>query len=199
MSSESIIRLRISLNDTDPAIWRLVEVPTEMTLKDLHVVIQAAMGWDNAHLYEFQVGRDRIAGPGMSDSGFGGARPLGADQVRLADLAGRGVKRFVYIYDMGDNWEHEIEIERSLPAEAATAYPRLVDAAGRCPPEDVGGVPGFYAFLEAIGDPNHPEHNDLRDWYGDTFDPNDVGVDRIRKQLGRIAARRSRAAARRRR
>ena len=88
MSAESIVRLRIGLQDTDPEIWRLVEVPAKITLKDLHVVIQAAMGWENAHLFEFHVGRERIVGPGMGDDvGFGGKRPTSAARVELADLA----------------------------------------------------------------------------------------------------------------
>ena len=197
MSPESIIHLRINLEDTDPEIWRLVEVPAGITLKDLHAVIQAAMGWDNAHLFEFHVGRERIAGPGMGDTGFGGKRPLGAGRVALADLVAGGIKRFAYVYDMGDGWEHLIKIQKILAADPAAACPRLVDGAGRCPPEDVGGVPGFYAFLEAITDPGHPDHVDQRDWYGDAFDPADMDRARIDKRLAAIAARRKRALAKR--
>lgn len=197
MSPEPIARIRISLKDSDPKIWRLVAVPAGMTLKELHAVIQAAMGWNNAHLFEFQVGRERIAGPGMGGLGFGGSRSLSAGRVRLADLAAHGVKRFTYVYDMGDSWEHAIKIETILPADPTTAYPRLIDGALRCPPEDVGGVPGFYAFLEAITDPRHPDHDDHGDWYGRTFDPNDIDADRIHKALARIAARRKRALAKR--
>jgi hypothetical protein len=197
MSAESIVRLRISLTDTDPEIWRLVEVPAEITLKDLHMVIQAAMGWENAHLFEFHVGRERIVAPGMGDVGFSGNSPPSAARVALADLAADGVKRFAYVYDMGDSWEHVIKIQKILPADPVASYPRLIDGAGRCPPEDVGGVPGFYAFLEAIGDPDHPDHEDQRDWYGDTFDPAHMDRPRIDKQLAAIAAHRKRALAKR--
>lgn len=197
MSSESIARLRIGLQDTDPEIWRLIEAPAEIALKDLHAVIQAAMGWENAHLFEFHVGRERIVGPGLGDTGFGGTRPPSAARVALADLAANRVKRFAYVYDMGDSWEHVIKIQKILPADAAASYPRLLDGAGRCPPEDVGGVPGFYAFLEAIGDPDHPDHEDQRGWYGDAFDPADMDRKRIDKQLAAIAARRKRALAKR--
>ena len=197
MSSESIARLRIGLQDTDPEIWRLIEAPAEIALKDLHAVIQAAMGWENAHLFEFHVGRERIVGPGLGDTGFGGTRPPSAARVALADLAANRVKRFAYVYDMGDSREHVIKIQKILPADAAASYPRLLDGAGRCPPEDVGGVPGFYAFLEAIGDPDHPDHEDQRGWYGDAFDPADMDRKRIDKQLAAIAARRKRALAKR--
>ena len=193
--SDDIVRLKITLADTEPPIWRRVEVPAGMTLKDLHGVIQAAMGWDDDHLYQFHVGRETIAGPGMGDGGFGMRRAVGAGRVRLDELAGRGIKRFVYEYDMGDSWEHRIQIEKLLPADPAARYPRLVDGAMQCPPEDVGGVPGFYEFLEAIADPEHPDHEDRLDWYGGTFDPAELDHDRIDKALARIASRRKRAPA----
>jgi hypothetical protein len=194
MSSEQIARLRISLKHTEPEIWRRIEVPAGMTLKELHTVIQSAMGWEDAHLFEFQVGRERVAGPGL---GFGDSRSLSAGRVRLADLAAHGVKRFIYVYDMGDGWEHAIKIEKLLPADPTKPYPRLIDCALRCPPEDVGGVPGFYAFLEAINDRKHPDHEHWIDWYGGAFDPKAIDLDSIQKHLSRIAARHKRAAAKR--
>jgi hypothetical protein len=75
-------------------------------------------------------------------------------------------------------------------------YPRFVDGAMRCPPEDVGGIPGFCAFLEAMADPNHPEHEDRLDWHGGPFDPADLDAKRIDKALARLAARRKGAAKR---
>lgn len=195
--SDAVVRLKITLADTEPPIWRRVEVPYEMTLKDLHGVIQAAMGWDNAHLYQFHVGRETIAGPGMGGEGFGIPRAISAGRVRLDELATRGIKRFAYEYDMGDSWEHRIQIEKLLPADPAASYPRLVDGAMQCPPEDIGGVPGFYEFLEAITDPEHPDHEDRLDWYGGTFDPAGFDRERIDKALARIAARHQRAATKR--
>ncbi len=157
--SDTVLRLKIVLVDTEPPIWRRVEVAAEMTLKDLHAVIQAAMGWENFHLYQFHVGRETIDGPGMS-GGWGESRSIGAGRVRLDDLTERGVKRFTYVYDMGDSWEHRIQIEKALPADPAASYPQLLDGALCCPPEDIGGVPGFYEFLEAMSDPKHPDHED---------------------------------------
>jgi len=193
--SDAIVRLKITLADTEPPIWRRVEVPAEMTLKDLHSVIQAAMGWDNAHLYQFHVGRETIAGPGMGGEGFGMPRATGAGRVRLVDLAARGIKRLAYEYDMGDSWEHRLQMEKLLPADPAASYPRFIDGAMHCPPEDVGGIPGFYEFLDAVADPKHPDHEDRRDWYGRTFQPTDLDAEPIRKALARIANRRKRASA----
>ena len=75
------------------------------------------------------------------------------------------------------------------PAEGGAAYPRLIEAQGRCPPEDIGGWPGFDNFLAAMEDPGHPEHAELREWCGGTFDPSDADEPAIRKRLGKIATR----------
>jgi hypothetical protein len=195
--SDAIVRLKIVLADTEPPIWRRVEVPVALTLKDLHAVIQAAMGWQDYHLYQFHVGRQAIAGPGMGGEGFGVPRTIGAGRIRLDELAANGIKRFVYVYDMGDGWEHRLQIEKLLAADPAASYPRLVDGALRCPPEDVGGIPGFYEFLEAIANPGHPDHDDRIEWYGGPFDPAEMDTARINKDLARIAIRRKRAAAKR--
>ena len=91
----------------------------------------------------------------------------------------------------------EGSIAGTLSADPAAMYPRLIAGALRCPPEDCGGIPGFYAFLDAVSDPKHPDHDDRMDWYGDTFDPDSFDAARINKDLGRIALRRKRAAAKR--
>jgi len=195
--SETIARLRIVLRYTDPPIWRRVEVPAECTLADLHTVIQAAMRWTNSHLYLYEVGRQSIGGPGLGEPGVDSTRAPSARRVRVADLAENGVKRFRYVYDMGDSWEHDIRIEKVFPSESPADYPRLVDGAMRAPPDDCGGVPGFYGFLEAIGDPAHPEHVHWEEWYGGAFDAEDVEADEIQRDLARIAARRKHAARKR--
>ncbi|GAB4363539.1 MAG: plasmid pRiA4b ORF-3 family protein [Kiloniellaceae bacterium] len=171
--ADSVIRLKVDLDDTDPPIWRRIEVPAATTLKDLHRIIQAAMGWEDAHLFAFEIGRQKAP-----------------SRVQLAELAALRIKRIGYLYDMGDNWQHTLRLEKTLAADPAVSCPRLLEGAGRCPPEDCGGIPGFYAFLEAIADPQHPDHDDCLDWYGGPFDPADMDVAQINQQLARIAARR---------
>jgi Plasmid pRiA4b ORF-3-like protein len=94
-----------------------------------------------------------------------------------------GVKRLSYLYDYGDGWEHTIRIERIGEALPGEFYPRLLDAKGRCPPEDIGGPPGYAEFLEAIADRNHPRHAELKEWYDADFDPNAVDATAIQRQL----------------
>jgi hypothetical protein len=190
-----VVRLKITLRDTDPAIWRRVEVACSITLKDLHAITQAAMGWENYHLYQFRVGRQTINGPGFDELGSFAPRSITAARVSLNDLINSKIKRFHYLYDMGDSWEHELRIEKVLPADPATPYPHFIDGAGRCPPEDVGGLPGFYNFLEAIEDLNHPDHQELADWYGGPFDPNAMDEANIKKRFARLARQKNRKAA----
>lgn len=190
-----VARLKITLADIEPPIWRRVEVVASTTLKDLHAVIQAAMGWENYHLYQFHVGRQTINGPGFDDVGFSGRPNVTAGRVRLDELIDAKVKRFAYLYDMGDSWEHELRIEKVLAADPAVKYPRFVDGDGACPPEDIGGVPGFYNFLDAIDDPEHADHEELTDWYGGPYDPGDIREADIKKRLARCAPRKKRKAA----
>jgi hypothetical protein len=126
------------------------------------------MGWSNSHLYEIRA-RDVRWGDPDPDGGDG---PLDARKVRLVDvIEDVGVKTLRYLYDFGDGWDHTIKIERVTDAVPGAAYPRLVEAAGRCPPEDVGGPWGYAGFLEAITNPKHERHLELMDWVGTTSIP----------------------------
>jgi Plasmid pRiA4b ORF-3-like protein len=105
-AADSIVHLKIVLDHTEPPIWRAVELPATTGLKELHRIIQSAMGWDDEHLYSFQVGRQKIGG-----------------RVQLGELAASGIKRFGYLYDMGDSWQHTLRIEKTLAADPKQSYP----------------------------------------------------------------------------
>lgn len=175
------VRLRITLKRSKPAIWREVLVPSSMIVQTLHQTIQAAMGWWDAHLFEFDTGDDRIGEPNPD-----------WDDARVA--AARGV-RFTYLYDFGDHWVHVIEVKRELPLLPGEEVPILLAGERRCPPEDVGSLSGFEKFLEAMAAPNHPEHEAMTTWYGGPFDPADIDENRISSRLAAIAKRRQRARA----
>jgi hypothetical protein len=113
-----------------------------------------------------------------------------AKTVQLSTLLKRGHERFLYIYDFGDNWRHDILVEDCRDGEADINYPALVDGARRCPPEDVGGTSGFEVFLEAMAEQDHPEHGRLKAWYGKPFNPHDINERKVRLVLEGIAARR---------
>ncbi len=134
-------RLRIDLLEIDPAVWRIVDVPSTITLRSLHDVIQAVMPFEDRHLYEFRVGEHRY---GVPDPEFGADLTIrDAKCIRLARFIGEGLTNFGYIYDFGDHWEHAVRVEGARNAEPSVPSPILVDAGYRAPPEDVGGAPGF--------------------------------------------------------
>lgn len=173
---DTIATLRIDLLDSDPPIWREVEVPTSMTFRQLHAVIQAAMGWEDYHLWEFAIARERI----------GASR---AAKLTLRELLGPRKTKFGYTYDFGDCWEHQLTLTCVRAAEAGVGYPRYVAGDRAAPPEDCGGIPGFYAKLEALADPNHPDHEEVREWFGH-YDPEAFDDSPIKYRIGRIAVRR---------
>jgi hypothetical protein len=178
-------RLRITLLDLDPAPWRVIEVPLSMTLKGLHDTIQAAFLWFNCHLWEFDVAGRRYGLP--LDDGLGLERVYNANTARLTKLRDSGISEFKYTYDMGDNWEHQIEVIELFDMPTGARLPTFIDGKWRTPPEDVGGAPGFQMFLEAMADPNHEEHENLIDWYGQPFDPNDIEPEIVKIQMDRLA------------
>ncbi|MGH7069136.1 MAG: plasmid pRiA4b ORF-3 family protein [Acetobacteraceae bacterium] len=184
MTATGIADLRIRLDDVAPAVTRRIEVPLTIRLDRLHLVLQAAMGWSNSHLYEIRAGD---VGWGRPDAEFGDG-PQDASKARLIDvLEDVGARSLTYLYDFGDGWEHSIRIGRITEAVPGIAYPRLVAAAGRCPPEDVGGPPGYREFLDAIADPDHPDHADQRDWIGGGFDPASVDADALGRAVESLA------------
>ena len=139
---EQVARIRIELRELEPMIWRRVDVPLSSTLEALHHVIQAAFRWQNYHLYEFYVG-ERVYGVPLDGDAFDGLKIHKASAIRLKTVVERGVERFLYVYDFGDDWRHDVIVEEVRDGAGDAEYPAFVDGARRCPPEDVGGPPGF--------------------------------------------------------
>jgi hypothetical protein len=181
----AIARLKITLDDVVPQVMRRIEVPLAIRLDRLHLTLQAAMGWTNSHLYEI---RARDIGWGLPDPDFGGG-PLDARKARLADvIEDTGIKTLRYVYDFGDNWEHTIKIERIQPGRKGMYYPCLLAASGRCPPEDVGGYPGYAEMLAAKADPAHEQRAEFEQWIDlDGYDPNFVDMAAIDRALVALA------------
>lgn len=197
MSTPAIVRLKVTLDDVKPTVMRRLEVPLTLRLDRLHLVLQTALGWTNSHLWEIRA-RDVGWGPAQEDWGMGDG-PLKAAKASLLDLLeDTGAKTFKYLYDFGDGWEHTVKVERVGDPAPGVAYPRLLDAQGRCPPEDVGGPWGYAEFLEAIADPAHERHAELTEWHGPTFAPDQIERDVIESELAKLARRWTRKPATRR-
>ena len=179
--SERVARLRIELQELEPKIWRRIDMPLSTTLEALHDAIQMTMGWTFSHLWEFAIDGRCYGDPSFRE--FGDEPPIyKAKGLRLGVVISRGVDRFVYTYDYGDNWRHDVIVEEVRDGDPDREYPAFVDGARRCPPEDVGGPDGFMDFLEAVLDPAHEQHRDMVRWYSGPFDP--IGFDEERARFG---------------
>ncbi len=180
-----VARLKVTLSDVEPQVLRRFDVPLKIKLNRLHEVIQAAMGWTDTHLYEFRAGG---VGWGVPDPDGFYEGPLPASKTSLLDvIEDVGTKTIHYIYDFGDNWHHVIKVEKIDDVMSGTDYPRLVRAIGACPPEDVGGFPGYADFVEAMADPTHEAHAEMVEWHGPDFDAGDAGIDHILDRFERLA------------
>ena len=175
ISPSRIYQLHIELDDIQPRIWRRLWVADTLTLAKLDRVIQAAMGWTNSHLHEFEIKGTRY---GMLDDEWPQDPPLLDDKRhRLGEVLGDDVVDFVYTYDFGDNWRHAVMVEKLLePEEQTNTWPICLAGENACPPEDVGGIGGYMEFLEAVRNPAHPEHVAMWRWGGGPFDPRSFDI-----------------------
>ena len=181
--SPAIARLKITLAGIRPTVMRRVDVPLRIRLDRLHLVIQAAMGWTNSHLWAFEAGGATF---GDADADFG--EDLPASKATLLDvIEDTGAKTLLYTYDFGDNWEHRIKIEGLRDPVPGTLYPQLIKATGRCPPEDVGGPPGYAMLLEILADPDHDEHDEMIEYHGELDDKIEPDIERINAELDHLA------------
>jgi hypothetical protein len=176
-----IFQIKVTLEGSKPPIWRRLLVRGDITLGDLHRIIQAAFGWWDYHLHQFIVGRTYYGEPHPDYFDYMEMRD--EQEVRLVQIAsGEGFK-FRYEYDFGDSWLHQVLVEKILPPEPGQAYPVCVKGRRACPPEDVGGIWGYYSFLEAIQDPNHEEHEEYLEWVGGAFDPEAFDLEEVNEVL----------------
>lgn len=169
--------LKVTLEGIEPPIWRRLVVPSEFTLFDLHCAIQVAMGWEDCHLHDFQIKRQRYAMPDAHDFGS----PLDETKACLRDVAGPRAK-IRYQYDFGDSWNHVIVVEKILE-DTEIAPPVCTDGARACPPEESGGPWGYSDKLQALSEPDKDDHQELRAWMGDDFDPERFEIDAVNRDL----------------
>lgn len=187
---QEIYQLKVPLLDTRPPIWRRLLVPAGLTLEQLHDVLQVAMGWDDSHLHDFRIGQKRFGKPDPNDRLMGLPAVANERTMHLFTVLGKVGAKAVYTYDLGDSWEHAIVVEKVLPLEPGVPYPICVGGKLQGPPEDCGGIPGYYNLLEAIRDPAHDEHEEMLDWIGGDFDPEAFSVDDVNQRLAPLQRRR---------
>ena len=184
-NQRDIVRLSITLQFVNPKVARRMDVSSDTYLDDLHLYIQAAMGWENDHAWGFEARR------------YGQRAHWGLEEFddeldeTLLDVIAflKGKQEFTYMYDYGARWEHKIRIGRIQPARDDRRYPYLVSGTGRCPLEDIGGSWGYAEFLRAFDDPNSPYREYFPGWYTGklTWDPEDAELDERRSRLAQFS------------
>jgi hypothetical protein len=177
-----IYHLTITLGDVTPPVWRRVAVPGGYTLDRVHRVIQLAMGWQDCHLHSFDIGGAQYGQPDPD-----ALLDLRDELDTRLDAVAAKDDRFVYTYDFGDWWEHQVAVDAVVLAEADERYPACLAGEGACPPEDVGGAYGYERFLAALADPAHPRHAEMTEWIGRPFDPAGFTPERATTLLRRMA------------
>lgn len=184
-ASERLYQFKITLLEAQPPIWRRIQVK-DSSLDKLHEHIQTAMGWTNSHLHQFEIDGERYGDPELLDDGFEDFECVDSTVTKISEIIPKDRKRFrfLYEYDFGDGWEHEVLFEGYRKAEKGGRYPLCVEGERNCPPEDVGGVWGYAEFLEAINDPKHEEHDEMLEWAG-KFDPEEFDAGKTTKAMRR--------------
>lgn len=200
---DRIFHFRITLMDTDPAIWRLIEVPGWYDFWELHVAIQDAMGWTDSHLHMFTPVGDSWSSEwriGIPLDELDHEYVAGWDVPIIEHFASAG-DALGYMYDFGDGWEHRVELIAVSPMDSDAGYPRCLDGAGNCPPEDCGGPHGYSLLRDILSDPSHEQHDELMEWVGgpdaakalldaEPFDPSTVAFDDPDKRWDKAFGRR---------
>lgn len=182
-----LVDLDVTLVDLPYPVSRKLTVPLGLRLTDLHLVLQAVMGWDNSHLYDFSCGRSLRWADGSFMDHDAGDRSL--KKSTLADvLAEMGRKKsFTYTYDMGDSWEHDLRPSRPREMAAGEAEFQLRDAVGSCPPDDSGGAPGFEYMLECLDNPESDERANYVEWLGTEVWDQVADLATLSARLGKVA------------
>ncbi len=193
-----IQNLTIKLVGSTPVINRKLQVPVQMNLHQLHELIQTAMPWGDCHMYEFHCrGKEywREAEDDVDDEfeeefdeEFDDLFEKASQQWSVKQfLTHTNAKKFHYVYDFGDNWDHLITVGAVEDANPNEIYPKLLAANGLCPPEDIGGIQHYYWALEIINEPEHENHEETLGWFDDDFDPNVDVFPSLEKEVAEFA------------
>lgn len=179
-NEKSICQFKIILKDSSPSIWRRIQVENSITLHRLSSIILETMGGAGGHLHQFYIGGKFYDVP-YAEPGF--TRTIDEREVKLSELGNKEIKKFRYEYDMGDGWEHELVLEKTIEPDKKVSYPVCIDGRRNCPPEDCGGIPGYEEFLKAILNPKHPEHESMLEWIGEAFDLEKFDIKEVNESL----------------
>lgn len=171
--------IEVTLLDVRPRVWRRIQLPGATRLDRVHHILQHTLGWQDCHAHQFRA-QDRIYGELDPDFDEGVTDESG---VPLSDVLIKPGDEILYEYDFGDGWEHRIELIETLPVEEANNVPVCLDGDRACPPEDVGGAPGYHHMLKVLANPAHPEYRDYCQFVPDDFEPDWFDLDDVNDML----------------
>ena len=182
------ISLKVSLNKSNPSIWRQIILHKTHTFFELHHIIQITMGWKNYHAYEFNLEGFRI-GPIIEDEileGYGNNSILDCNTAMLLDVVSNIGDIIIYEYDFGDGWQHTLEVKGFIDADHSLMYPICIAGEMACPPEDCGGIRGFGDLLEILKNKKHQDYKDYKRWLPRGYDPTKFNLEKVNKELGKL-------------
>jgi len=181
-SQETVYQLKVVLLETDPPVWRRFLVPSGVTLHRLHLILQDVMGWTNSHLYRFEIGARQYAEPDPENEFY--ELPFrDSKRAKLERLVPKKDSTFLYEYDFGDSWVHELLLEDILKRDPGKRSPACLAGERACPPEDCGGIYGYVELLEIISDPEHEEYLDTMTWLGGQFEADFFDIEAVNQKL----------------
>jgi hypothetical protein len=177
--ADTVYQLKVTLRSVKPPVWRRIVVRSNISLGELALVLEAAMGWLGGHLHVFEA---EGAWYGSADPDWD-SNDLDENEHRLSEVVHTVGSKMRWDYDFGDGWEHDVVVERITDAVPGVEYPLCLAGRRACPPEDCGGPPGYAELLKALADPSHPDHDDLRRWVPPGFDPASFDVEDVNDAL----------------
>ena len=175
-------QFRVELQETDPSIWRRFIVPSGVTLHRLHLILQEVIGWTNSHLYRFKIGEKEYGEPDP-DNEFYELHFINSRRTRLERLVIPKGTTFIYEYDFGDSWIHELVLEDILEPGSNQEHPICLAGERACPPEDCGGPYGYAELLGIISNPEHEQYLDMMTWLGGRFFPAKFNLEKVNRHL----------------
>lgn len=189
----AVYQLRITLKRIRPPIWRQVLVPMDFRLDQLHSLIQIIMGWGDYHLHEFELPtptrrwqQGRRFAPAVVINEIFGDEVEDESKVSIGELCSKVNDKLIYVYDFGDHWIHEVKVQKLLAARPGEQYPKCSKGKRASPPEDCGGIWGYGNLMEVLSDPGDEEYEELLDWVGGDFDPEEFDLEATTKALRKI-------------
>jgi hypothetical protein len=188
----SVYYLRVTLEDSKPAIWRDILVPNDLTLEGLHYVIQAVMGWGNCHRHQFiaenviytnDLLHNEDDEYGLLDGEDLEKQDRSEKKYTVAHLLSKEDDTIIYEYDLGDSWTHQVKLKKILPVDANAHQPRCIKGEKACPPEDCGGIWGYTDMLDTLRNTEHSENTQILAWFGEDFNPDHFDIEAVNRTL----------------